>query len=78
MNTLETIQTWLDDEYNNNMSAYIREGKVTLTNGSSAFYINIWKENNRLKIVGSIYGKSVNKEAQNNRQHLMGVLAQTI
>lgn len=78
MDTLETIQYWLEDEYNDHLTTYIRENKVQLTNGSAGYYLYIWKEDHRLKIAGELYGRSVSKVAQNNRESLINVLSHTI
>ncbi|QLH82275.1 hypothetical protein [Halosimplex pelagicum] len=77
--TLETIQNWLDENYNSAMSTYVYDDHVRLTNGSPAHYVDIYiADGQSLTLEGERYGETITKSCNAAKDALLDTLSKTI
>jgi len=77
--TLDAIAAWLDDEYNAYLTTYVYDDHVRLTNGSAAYYVDIYINNGEsFALEGERHGETITKSCETTREGLIETLSETI
>lgn len=80
--TLDTVEDWLNELYNDGLSTYRHQdgdsAYVRLTNGSAAYYIDIYIHGDSFVLEGEQYGEVVNTSCDKTRDALVEILSTII
>lgn len=75
MTDIDTIKTWLEEQYNSAISVYPLEHCARITNGSAGYYIDIYPHGNTFVLEGELYGETVNDSCDATRDALLDRLS---
>ena len=72
------VEEWLNGHYNDVLSIYPSTSKVKITNGSAAYYVNIYFFSDAFVLSGEIYGEVIRKECALEKDALLTTLDEII
>lgn len=78
MPDINTIQSWLEEAYNDRLTVYPYGDRARLTNGSAAHYVDVFPSGGEFHLRGERYGERIHEDCEATRDALIDLLSRTI
>jgi|AntDeeMetageno51_2_1112566.scaffolds.fasta_scaffold01260_2 hypothetical protein len=74
--SLTKIRDWINSEYNSNISVYLNDNHLRMTNGSADYYLDIRPGPRKISLKGKRYGRTIDVRCGTTKRSLMNKLSE--